>query len=158
VLGEYSDITDTPLPNDADFTDFVTPKTMGKINTPTFTFFGLAARTSAFGFDLANALVWRELFNFAAPASPDRKPRGTCVFELTTVAEKNWGSVVKDGTEGALQIVHGTVAGNIVTIDMPKIQIDQEPTLQAEDEIAMLSTSFGILPDTGNDEISIKFT
>lgn len=156
-LGAYAAATDASLPSGADFSAFTQPLTVGDVNTPTFSFFGLAAPMQSFSLDMANSLVWRELVNAAGARSADRKPAGSVVLELGTVAEKNWGEVVRLGTLGAAQLVHGTVAGNIVQIDMPKVQIAQKPTLSESDGVAMISMNYSAQPDAGNDEVVLTF-
>lgn len=154
-MGEYSEPTDTALPAGADYTGFLQPKVVGKVNTPTFTFHGIACAASAFAFDVANQHVYRDLIGASGPHSPDRQPSGSATLELQSVATKNWGATVKDGTEGAVQIVHGLTAGNIIQVDMPKVQLTSAPTLQDQDKVAMLGISFSINPNAGNDEIKI---
>ena len=158
-LGVYSDATDTAFPTTQDFTGFTLPKTVGKVNTPTFSIHGVAGVCSNLSLDLANNLMYRDLIGAEAPHSPDRKPTGNATFELTSVATKNWGSTIRAGTTGALQVVHGTAAGNIITIDAPAIQFNSA-SIQNQDEIAMLNTGFTINPSasTGNDELTLTLT
>lgn len=154
-MGEYSEPTDTALPAGADYTGFLQPLTVGKVNTPTFTFHGVTCPASAFAFDVAAQQVYRDLIGASGPYSPDRQPSGSATLELQSVATKAWGATVKDGTEGAVQIVHGVGAGKIIQIDMPKVQLTSAPTLQDQDRIAMLGVNFSINPSAGNDEIKI---
>lgn len=154
-IGEYSTPTDTTFPTGMVFTGFVKPLTVGKINTPTFTVHSLAAVCQSLSFDVANALTYRDLIGASGPYSPDRKPTGSCSIEVPSVAGANFAEIARLGTEGALQVIHGTVAGNIIQIDMPKTQLSAAPTISNDNEIAMLSLSFSINPNAGNDEIVI---
>lgn len=156
-LGEYTDPTDVVIPAGADFSGFLQPKTVGKLNTPTCTFFGTPVVMQSISIDIANDLTYRDLIGGGGPSSPDRNPTGSAVIEMTSVATKNWASVVKDGTNGAASIVHGTVAGNIIQLDMPKLQINGEPSLSDDASNAMLTLPFAALPNgiNGNDEIKI---
>lgn len=154
-LGAYSTPTEElAMPTGVNYSNFLQPKTVGKINTPTFSFHGLAACMSSFSINLANALAWRELVNCAGTASPDRKPAGTTVLELPSVTTKNWAEIVREGTTGACQLIHGTTAGNIVQFDMPAIQCGVY-TLQDDASVAMMSLPFDLLPVLGDDELSI---
>ena len=155
-IGTYSDGTDAvqPVNSTVDYSKFKQPQTVGKINTPGFTIFGVTACMQAFGFDVANQLAWRELVNCAGPRSPDRQPKGTAMIELTTMAQKNWGRTIVESTVGAAQLIHGTVAGNIVQVDLPQIQITSA-ALQDQEGIAMLNLGFDINPNTGDDEIAL---
>jgi hypothetical protein len=154
-LGEYSAATDVAFPSGMVFTGFTKPLTVGKINTPTFTIHGLAGVCDQLSFDVANQLVYRDLINASGPYSPDRAPQGSCRIEVPTVAAANFGEIARLGTEAALQLIHGTVAGNIIQIDMPKTQITGEPSIVNDNEIAMMSLPFSINPNAGNDEVLI---
>lgn len=154
-LGVYIVATEeVAMPTGVDYAAFIQPKTVGKVNTPTFSFYGLAACTSAFSINLANALAWRELINCAAPHSPDRQPTGSVTMEMPSVTTKNWAEVVRESTVGACQLVHGTTAGNIVELAMPAVQC-KPFTLQDDQSIAMINMPFDINPILGNDELSV---
>jgi hypothetical protein len=111
------------------------------------------ACVSQFTFDIANALVWRELINCGGAYSADRKPVGSLTLEMTSVATKNWAESVRLGTLGALQVVHGITPGNIIQIDAPAVQFNAEPSVSDDNSIAMVALGFGILPSVGNDEL-----
>lgn len=154
-IGEYSTPTDATFPSGMVFTGFKQPLTVSKLNTPTFTIHALAAVCNALSFDVANNLVYRDLIGASGPYSSDRKPTGSCTIEVPTVAAANFAELARLGTEGALQLVHGTVAGNIIQVDMPKVQFNGAPTISNDDEIAMLGLQFSINPNAGNDELAI---
>lgn len=154
-IGEYSTPTDTTFPTGMVFTGFTKPVTVGKINTPVFTMHALAAVCQSLSFDVANNLVYRDLIGVSGPFSSDRQPTGSCTIEVPTVAAANFAEITRLNTEGALSLTHGTVAGNIITIDMPKTQITSPPTISNDSEIAMLGLQFSINPNAGNDEIVI---
>lgn len=154
-IGEYSTPTDTAFPSGMVFTGFQKPLTVGKVNTPTFTIHGLAGVCQNLGFDVANNLVYRDLIGASGPYSSDRKPVGNATIEVPTVAAANFAEIARLGTEGALQVIHGTVAGNIIQIDMPKTQINAAPSISNDNELAMLGLAFSINPNAGNDEIVI---
>ncbi len=154
-LGAYSAPTEEAgMPVGVDYDAFLQPKTVGKTNTPTFTFHGLSACMSAFSIDVANALAWRELVNCASAHSPDRQPTGSVTMEMPSVAVKNWAEIVRLSTTGACQLVHGVDPGNIVEISMPAVQC-KPFTTQDDSSIAMLQMPFDINPVAGNDELSI---
>lgn len=156
-MGDYSDATDVTMPTGVSYTGFTQPLTVGKDNTPTFTVHGVAAACSALSIDLAAQQTYRDLIGFKGAISPDRQPAGSMTIELDTIASKNWGVAVKQGAQGALQLVHGTSAGNIVQIDAPALQISSAPTIQDQDSVAMLSMNFMLPPVSGNDELVLTF-
>lgn len=154
-LGEYSIPTDTAFPAGMVFTGFIKPLTVSKINTPTFSIHGLAAVCQSLSFDVANSLVYRDLIGASGPYSSDRKPTGSATIEVPTIAAANFAELARLGTEGALQVVHGTAAGNIIQVDMPKVQFSGAPTISNDNEIAMMGLQFSINPNAGNDEMVI---
>lgn len=157
-IGKYETPSDVAFPTGIVFTGFQKPLTVGDTNTATFTIAGLDLVTQSFSLDMANQTAWKDMINRAGVRSPDRKPTASAVFEMTTVATKNWAEDVRLGTEMALAIVHGTVAGNTVGITAPKLQFSAEPSLSDTDRVAMLNASFAVMPDAGNDEVVLMFT
>ena len=157
-IGKYAAVTDATFPTGASFTGFQQPVTVGDANTSVATLDGVNLVLKSLGLDLANQITWRDLVNDSGVRSPDRKPTASAVFEMTTVATKNWVAAVKAGTQMPLAITHGTAAGNIVGIACPKLQFNAEPSLSNDGEIAMLNGSFAVMPNAGNDEIVLTLT
>lgn len=79
---------------------------------------------------------------------------GTIVAEVPTLAQHNYFGLIRPGTMMPGQIVHGTVAGNIVQIDMPQIQVTGNVALSAEQGKLMMSMPVTLIPNAGNDEIT----
>ncbi len=154
-IGTYSTATEEmAMPTGVDYSKFKQPKTVGKTNTPVFTFHGFAAKVSAFSVTLANALAWRELIGYAGPTSPDRQPTGNVTMEMPSVAVKDWAEVVRLGTTGVCALTHGTVAGNIVEFAMPAVQC-KPFSLNDDQSNAMIAMPFDINPVDGDDELTI---
>lgn len=154
-IGEYQIGMDVAFPTTQVFTAFQKPLTVGKINTPTFSMFGLAAVCESLSFDVANNVVYRDLIGASGAYSSDRQPSGSATIELPTIAAANFGELARIGTEGALQVIHGTTAGNIIQIDAPKIQLTGSPSINNANEIAMLGLQYSLNPNAGNDEMII---
>lgn len=156
-IGAYEAMTDVTLPTGMVYTGFTKPLTVGKVNTPTFTLDGIALVVKSFGVDLGNQVSWRNWIGDSGAQNPDRKPMGSAVFELTSVATKDWGETCRLGTEMPLVLEHGTVAGNICRLAAPKLQISAEPTISDDNGTVMLSCNFNVIPDAGNDELVWTF-
>jgi hypothetical protein len=156
-IGKYVALVDENVPTNGDFTAFIKPKTVSKANTPTFTVHGHAVKASAFGWDVANDLKWRELINESGVTSIDRKPTARCTFELTSVAAKNWATTILANTEAAIQMIHGAGAGQIVQLDMPKAQFMADPSIEDGEGHLMLAGQFSLNPNAGDDELVITF-
>ncbi len=157
-IGKYAAVTDATFPSGISFTGFQQPVTVGDANTAVATLDSVNLVLKSLSLDLANQIGWRDLVNDSGVRSPDRKPTASAVFEMTTVATKNWVSAVKAGTQMPLAITHGLTAGNIVGIACPKLQFNAEPSLSNDAEIAMLNGSFAVMPNAGNDEIVLTLT
>lgn len=151
--GAYEAMTDVTMPTGMVYTGFIKPVAVGKANTATFTVDGLALVMKSFTWDLANQVAWRDWVGDSGARNPDRKPVASAVFELTTVAAKDWGEATRLGVFMPLVIEHGKVAGNIAKLTAPKLQINAEPTISDEGGTALLSVSFAVTPNTGNDEL-----
>lgn len=154
-IGEYSVPTDVTFPSGMVFTGFIKPLTVGKINTPTFTWNALAAVVQNLSFDVANQLIWKDYIGSSGARSPDRKPTGSLTMELPSVATLNLAEIARLGTECPLNLVHGVTAGNIIDVSMPKTQLTSAPTISNDNEIAMVGLQFSVNPDAGNDELVI---
>jgi hypothetical protein len=156
-LGVYTAATDTAMPTGVSFAAFLKPLVVGRTNTPTFTLHGTSPCVSAFSFDLANQMNWRELIGCSGARRTDRNPSASLTIELPSVATKAWGESVRLGDEGALQVVHGTTAGNIVQLDAPKTTVSAEPSISDGEGVAMLGLQLALSPNTGNDELVLTF-
>lgn len=156
VMGRYEPITDAPNPSNVSYSAFKTPVGVNKTNTPAWTLGAYTGCLQSLQVDLANQMVWRSLIGCEGAEITDRKPSGSAVLELPSIANLDWPSMVVSGALSALSITHGTVAGNIVKVDMPKVQLTN-PTYSDQDGIAMLNLTLGIQPDLGNDDLKITF-
>lgn len=78
---------------------------------------------------------------------------GTIVGELPSLAAKNYFTNIRPGTMMPMQIVHGTVAGNIVQVDAPKVQINGDVSISEEQGKVMVTMPVALIPNLGNDEI-----
>lgn len=156
-LGTYQAATDVAFPSGVDYSGFQQPKTVGKVNTPTFTIGAVASKATSFEFDMANELNWRELIGRNGVESPDRAPSLKTKLELDTMASRNWWALAEAGTTQAVQLIHGTTAGNIFQFDAPKAQIVSTPSISNDQNSAMVDVSFDLVPDAGDDEVVLTF-
>ncbi len=109
--------------------------------------------------DLANSLSHRNLINCEDRiAITGRAPAGKAEFEAPTVATYDWFAAAKAATTDAVEIVHGTTAGNIITIEAPAVQVINPRYATSPDDVVMVATDLLFLPSSGNDEITITLT
>jgi len=153
--GIFNQVIDAALPT-AVYTGFVTPLAVGKVNTPTFTLHAYAAVMKALSINVANQVVYRNLVNYEGVDNVDRQPVGSVEIESTLAATKAWFAIAKDKTPGALNLVHGITAGNIVQIQAPNVLLSQ-PKYSDVDGIVMLTANLELMPTAaGNDELTIE--
>lgn len=153
-VGKYSAVTDAAIPGSADFSGFQVPKASIPANLGTTTIGGYAAKLSAFTADMAIEVSHAVWMNNETLSPVDRKPKGTLTVEAVTVATKDYFTTIRNATLSALTLAQGTVAGNIVQFDAPKVQLIDH----AEGEYSgALSYTFNttLNPNAGNDELTI---
>lgn len=136
VTGLLGTVADQAMPATT-FTGFATPVPVSKANT-SFTLHGYAGATESVSFDLGNQVEPRLLINHESIQITDRRATGSAVMEATLLATKNWQAIALGHTDGALALVHGTAAGNLVEVDSAAVQIGRYSE----------STSQGILHNT----------
>lgn len=133
---------------------FQQPLHVSNSNTPTFTLHGHSGILTSLSLDVGNNVAHKDRVNSAVVDITDRDGSGTAVFELPLLSTQDFFAAAKAATLGPLQLVHGIAPGNIITIDCPKVQVRQ-PTLSESDNDAMLNATLSLVPETGDDEITI---
>lgn len=152
--GLYNAPTDTAAPT-VTYTSFQTPLVANNDNTTGFSLFSYSGVLSSLALNLNNAVAFRNLIGLEDVLMTDRQVNGTCVIEAPNMAAKDFFSIALGNTLGALDITHGTTAGNRVQISSARVDISN-PTYQDMNGIQMLQIPLTLVPSTaGNDEISI---
>lgn len=138
-----------------DFSDFIAPIVVSNANTPTFNLHSADQVMYGFEFAMANQISHIDLVNEDSVRITDRQPNGNCTIDAPALSTKDWFADAKAGSTGALQIVHGTVAGNIIQFDATTVQVLQ-PNYGDSDGRATIGMSLGFIPsDAGDDEFSL---
>lgn len=139
--------------------DYTTPIAVTRTNTPTFTLGGsplTSLRVESFSLNMQNNLVPRNIIGAEEVMITDRNVTGSVTFEATTT--KNWfaGGVESHAgiTTLALNLVHGTVSGNIVKISAPAVQITNITETES-DGLFVYTCALAFTPVSGNDEFLI---
>lgn len=136
------------------FTAFQTANHVSKANTPTFTLHGLAAKLQKLEVTGGVKAVYRNLVGVEEVAIADRDGSGNCLIEAPVLSSKNFFTIAKADTLGALQLVHGTAAGAIVQFDAANVQVDN-PRYGEQDSIAMLQMDLRFVATAANNDYSI---
>lgn len=150
--------TDVALPTPT-YSGFVTPLPVNRVNTPTFSLHSYSGIMQTLNLQAGNEVAHH---SFVGASNDEvmitnRSAAGSIVMESVLVATKDWFGIAKAGTTGALSLVHGTAAGNIVTLAAPAVQITN-PNYGDADGVSMLNADLVLMPSSGNDELTITLT
>lgn len=156
-MGLYTIPSDTS-PTAPTLTGFQAPQAFNKVNTTPLTLHSYAGKFSELRMSTGNELVYRNLANSEAIRIVDRNMTGKCVLEDELVGTKDWWTIIKNATTGALALTHGLTAGNIASVAAPAIQLIN-PSMDADENISMLGLDLLVRPTaTGNDEFALTLT
>jgi hypothetical protein len=157
MVGIYNAPTDTAAPT-VTYSNQATPLIFKAGTTSTFSILNYSACLMSLNFDIANETIYRELVGCTKEVIiTNRAPAGECMIEAPTIAQKDFWTIANDDTTGILSVLHGTTAGNQVTIVAPQVDITN-PTYEDSDGIQMLNIPYVAIPTTaGNDEITLTF-
>lgn len=154
--GLFVAVSDAAVPA-VTLTAWKKPLPCNRTNTPTFTLHGYAAMLDDLQVDVANQVAYRRLIGGSEMVRiTDRKPGGSVLMEAVKVADKNWWTSIQAATTGAMELVHGLTAGNIVELDAPAVQL-YSPTYQDQEGILMMAAQMALAPSAGNDEMVLTF-
>lgn len=148
LLGTITDIGAMPA---VDQSAWIKPLVVSKANT-TMSLHGWAAVAESLTVDLGNTLTPRFLIGDELIAITDRQSSGTAVVEAKSLATINWFDIAQSRARDALSLVHGKVAGNIVELAAPKVEIGR-PTQGQTDGIVNYSLPLMFCPEDGLDEL-----
>lgn len=160
MLGNYAKPINDAAPLTPDYTAFQKPVPMTKANT-TFSFDGYAAPLISMTIDSGIQTVVRNIPNLQEIIQTDRGITGTIVIQAPKVSQKDvFADLVESHTAintGVLQIVHGTVAGNIVQLDAPIMQVSSVNEGNESGEQTYSMNARFIPSSAGDDELKITF-
>lgn len=152
-VGLLGTIADTPLPAQT-LTAFKKPVPVSKANT-TISLHGQSALGfENFKFDAGVKVEPRILINKESIEITDREATGEVTLEAASLATINWFERAHSHTTGPLAFQHGTVAGNIIQIDAPTVQLGR-PKYAESQKIVTNVLSLMLLKDAGNDDFKI---
>ena len=153
MTGRWNVPTAVALPS-LTTTAWIDPLEVGKVNTPTFTLDGYSGVLENLQIDLGNNVVYRNRPGSESVRITGRTGAGQISVEAPALGTKDFFAIAIANTQIALSLMHGTVAGNIVQIDAPKLQLLQ-PDYQDVDGIRILQANFQLNRNSGDDELVI---
>lgn len=161
MTGQYNAPTDTADPT-VTFGSQAAPQIFNDTNTTAFTLFASTAiPLQSCTLDVGNEVVYRELVNSSKEVSiVNRSGSGTLVTEMVSLATKDFFANAVAGTTGAYSIVHGTNAGNIITLATASGAMSLGgPTYSEDAGVVMLNLPYTLVPtSSGNDEFTLAYT
>ena len=158
LTGIFNAPTDTALPT-VTVSNQASPLIFKNGSTSNFAIFGFAAALQSWNLDFNNEVIYRELVGGTKEVLiTDRRPSGTAVIESVALSAHNFFTDYTGTSTGTNTWLHGTVAGNKVTVSCPQTDLGQ-PTYEESDGITMLSLPFMATPtSSGNTEFSLVYT
>ena len=159
-IGLLNDLPDDTAISAPTLPTYPSPVEVNSANT-TFTLDSYALKLRSFTLDLGLRPTYRSLVNhreiiFDSDDGSDRRNiNGQIVCELPGLAAKNYFSAIHGSTPIAMSLVHGTAAGNIVSIASSKLVLGP-PTFSAEQRRYMMSVPYTLVPDAAGNEATFK--
>lgn len=144
-----------PAPN---FSSWLEPLPLTKANT-TFSLHGYAGVLSSLELRDGFTVDHRDKPGAQGIHLRGRNGAGTVQIDLPTIGAKNYHATIKNHATGPLSLTVGTVAGRIVTLSCPKVQL-VSPSFPDADGVVQLNATLKLLPNSpeGDDEFDIVFT
>jgi hypothetical protein len=150
-VGLYGSIADITFPVAPTLTGWQKPLVCNKANT-SFSLHGYAAYLRALSINVGNVMQYVNLPNSESIRFIDRKVRGSVTIDLPTIAAKDFFTIVRNETLGAIALTHGTAAGNKFIVALGQVQLTN-PREGEADGTPTLTMDLGIQPTlAGNDE------
>lgn len=140
------------------YTKWQAPQAATKANTPVFTIAGIPFPMRSFELDLANDVQPRMLVNDERVLITGRDDCALKVqVEAKALTDYDPFTVAVQGTQQAIALQHGTVAGRKVRFDLP-VCLQQMPTYQDQDNILEWPLTFTPIPVAGGDDWKLTLT
>lgn len=164
LVFDYLGIYDAPAASadpTPDYSAFVAPLEANTTNTPTFSLHSYSAGV-LHSLELAYgaALNHRDLVGDTSVEITDREVTGGMVMDAPALGTKDFFAIAAADTLGEFQLVHGTSAGNICTINDAgaNVQVMNPRYGDANGNVTLEADLLFLPSSTGNDEIELVFT
>lgn len=153
-MGLYTTPTDVTAPS-FDYTGWQNSVPITKDNTPTASLHGTNIELISLNFSLNNQNEHIDIPNFEGIELVDRPMSGTIVFRAPAISTKDWFTAVDNETTGALQIVHGATAGNILQFDWPAVQLENVEYAESQGFVTISAPFRAVQSSAANDDFKI---
>ena len=158
LVGLLGTISDVALPAPV-LTAFKRPVLVTKANT-SISIHGVSSTASpleSFTFDDGTKVEPRFLIGAESVEITERSSTATAIVEAKPLATVDWFSKAKARDRGEVVVTHGTVAGNIIEMKGPAVEIGK-PSQGQTQGILNYTLPLALCPNAGNDEwvITVK--
>ncbi len=158
MTGIFNAPTDTALPSTT-YSNQASPLVFKNGSTSAFSIFAFSGVLQSWTFEMNNTVGYRELVGGTKEVIiTDRSPGGTAVVEAPALSDHNFFTDATGTATGSNTFLHGTTAGNKITISCPQSDLSA-PTYSDSDGIVMLNLPYMATPTSaGNNEFSLAIT
>jgi hypothetical protein len=137
---------------------FQQPLPVTKTNTPTFTINSVACVMRNFELDFGNVVQPRMLVGAEEVVISDSNEQITTQIEAVPLATFDPYALAAAQTSFAVNLVHGSGSGKIVTINAPTCRMMRPESIANEQNIVEWPLRITPLPNAGNDQFTITLT
>lgn len=162
--GFFTQPTDTAVPTPT-LTAFQMPVVATRVNTPTFTINAVALILRSLKLNMGNTVEPRFLIGpQSAPLLSqeilitDTQEKLDMIIEQVPLATFNPFLLAANMTQVPLVLQHGTVAGQRVTLNIPRLQLMRPSSLENRQNMVEQPLSGSPLPLAGNDQYTLVLT
>lgn len=141
-----------------DHSNFQIPQVASHKNTPAFSVGGQAMVLSQFGFNLGNDVQQRLLIGREEMLIVDKSESISARVEALPLTTYDPYTISQARTRQAVNLVHGTQAGKIVTIAAPSCSLGRLPGYEQSQNVAEWPLALTPLPTAGDDQWTITLT
>lgn len=134
------------------------PQVATSANTPTFTLGGTALVLRSFALNFGNTVSPRFLIGSEGVIIEKIEETMEFTVEAEPLATLNPYQLALNGTLSVLSLVHGTGAGKICTLSVPRTQLQRPSGIEQQQGIVEWPLRGVPLPNTGNDQFTLAFT
>ncbi|WP_126975037.1 hypothetical protein [Frigidibacter oleivorans] len=141
-----------------DLTDFQKPQVATKANTPGFTVDGVSLVMRSFSLDLRNTVEPIFLIGAESIEITDRQELVETRVHAVPLTTLDPFQLALDQEAVAVELVHGTAAGRIATLEVPAAQMQRTQGLENAQGIKEWPLRLAPLPVAGNDQWTLNLT
>lgn len=137
---------------------FLDPLVASKVNTPNFTLDGTSFVLRSFNLNLGNKVENRFLIGSEEVLIIDKAEMIETSVEAVILTTFNPFALAAARTRFEVNLVHGTAAGKIATINAPAVQMQRPKGLESAQDIMEWPLAMVPLPTVGNDQWTMVLT